>query len=230
MRRSIPDRGRDLQKYRYDIGSVDEICIKWERGLTSDYPEASSLHLIITDIFLPRAHLLTKHMSSPPMSPLCVPDPYLTEERLRVLFSEFKACLSHDVSHQSIFANLVNNVRQLYVSQILILQQDLLSRDTPLETEPIPAQQDIQLATQRAQLSAQREQEVAELTERHNRQLREMRRDCEVERSRWGRNTPSEWIVGIDVIYGAQESEKPPNRIMSLTGRGDSTNYGLSGK
>lgn len=48
-------------------------------------------------------------------------------------------------------------------------------------------------------MSAHRELEVAELTERHNRQLREMRRECEVERSRWGGNSPSEWIVGIDV-------------------------------
>lgn len=120
------------------------------------------------------------------------------------------------VPRQSIFANLVNDVcilhflqsifassptnrqqvRQLYVSQI---QQDLVSHDTPDESESITAQQDHRLAIQRAQLSAQREQEVAELGERHNRQLCEMRRERELERSRWGRSIANQWIVGIDV-------------------------------
>lgn len=68
-----------------------------------------------------------------------------------------------------------------------------------------------QLAVQHDQLTAQREKEVAELTERHNRQLREISREREQERARWGKCIPSSWIVGIDV----SAQKKYPLRVIN---------------
>lgn len=93
-------------------------------------------------------------------------------------------------------------VRQLYVSQILILQQDQVSRDTPDEqgfVDLIITRHDRQMATQHAQLTAQREKEVAELTERHKQQMQDMIRRHDLESAKWATYIPSRWIVGLDV-------------------------------
>lgn len=70
------------------------------------------------------------------------------------------------------------------------------------------AQHDHNLATQHDDLTAQHEKEVAELTERHNEQLREIKCEQELERSKWGRYSPSKWIVGIDVSTNTHTQRK----------------------
>lgn len=82
--------------------------------------------------------LINGSMTSHPISLLCVPDAYHTDERLRVLFNdtsiidplsvqhsrpinrhlilpgaEFNISLSHAVPRPSIFANLVNSVSHI---------------------------------------------------------------------------------------------------------------------
>lgn len=90
-------------------------------------------------------------------------------------------------------------VRQLYVSAILVLQQDMVTHTTPHESESTSTQHDRQLSAQHDQLAAQHEREVKALKERHDQQLCEISREREVERAKWGKSTPTKWVVGIDV-------------------------------
>lgn len=104
-------------------------------------------------------------------------------------------------------------VRQLYVSEILALQQNLITRTTPQVSESASTQHDRQLAAQHDQLTAQQEKEVAALKERHDQQLREINREREQERARWEKSIPTEWIVGIDVsiVDECRTQPKPTN-------------------
>ncbi|KAL0639426.1 hypothetical protein Q9L58_001454 [Maublancomyces gigas] len=88
-------------------------------------------------------------MSSLPISPVCVPDAYLTDERLDVLFNEFKACLSHNVPRSSTFAHLVNSIRELYVAQILILSRPLPESEPNTQSVDQPTMQHRQYVTAR---------------------------------------------------------------------------------
>lgn len=73
----------------------------------------------------------------------------------------------------------------------MLLQQVILSA--------VATQHSPQLATLQEQLTAQHAQEVAELKERHQLQLREIELEREQERMTLEKRIPREWVVGIDV-------------------------------
>lgn len=81
------------------------------------------------------------------------------------------------------------------MSQILLLQQQLLS------THPVPT-----ITTPHEDLRAQHAQEMKELQDHHNRQLRDIR---EQERLVLEERTPREWLIAIDV--GAGSSQHSPS-------------------
>lgn len=172
-------------------------------------------------------------MSLIPASHFCVPDAYLTNERLNILFNGTHhhhllfppnsnlvqsstsvsptpspvqqyspiSSITYSPSTTAISRSATDppQVRQLYVSEILVLQQDLVTRTTPHESESTSTQHDCQLAAQHDQLAAQHEREVKALKERHDQKLCEISREREVERAKWGKSIPTEWLVGIDV-------------------------------